>query len=207
MKLKCKLARACHRVSAFRRRLFAGHISRVSRARESWRAARMGATQVWAPAPAPAATRRQGARATLQLCPATCGRLRAPEASASCRLGASSQARRRVRTTSRRRGSDSVRCSAAQAGELGSPAGPSPGRDTPTSVWCVTSPASGVSCRFQTGQRVHKTHFPCATTHTRPGALPRTARVGVLGGGQLGRMLAIAAVRVPCVHTPGLASC
>jgi hypothetical protein len=29
----------------------------------------------------------------------------------------------------------------------------------------------------------------------RPGALPRTARVGVLGGGQLGRMLAIAAVR------------
>ena len=36
-----------------------------------------------------------------------------------------------------------------------------------------------------------------AVANNRPGALPRTARVGVLGGGQLGRMLAIAAVRVP----------
>ena len=197
-------ARACHRVSPSRRRLFAGHISRVSRARKSRRAARMGATQVWAPAPAHAATRRQAAHATLQLCPATCGRVRAPKASACCRLGASSQPRRRVRTTSRRRGSDSLRCSTAQAGEPGSPAGPSPGRDTPTSVWCVASPASVVSFPKASASA---THLPCATTHTRPGALPRTARVGVLGGGQLGRMLAIAAVRVPCVQTPGLASC
>ena len=34
-----------------------------------------------------------------------------------------------------------------------------------------------------------------APRRCRPGALPRSARVGVLGGGQLGRMLAIAAVR------------
>jgi hypothetical protein len=41
--------------------------------------------------------------------------------------------------------------------------------------------------------------LPCTR---RPGALPRTARVGVLGGGQLGRMLAIAAVRTASHASP-----
>ena len=67
----------------------------------------------------------------------------------------------------------------------------------------ICTPKAGKSCALFASRQLKTLARACQQLtcallrprRCRPGALPRSARVGVLGGGQLGRMLAIAAVR------------